>query len=825
MVDLAGARRRGQLEAHRRAAAEYLADQEDLFATAVAAAFRAVFAPVLERFATATTVTADAAGFASPDDLNTIRSDWLAEVEHTLAPMVSVMYDTGALSALLAHVAAYDARTRDETLDLLDDVLNRRAHDYLETATNRLVGIGDTAWATARESLLDGFTIGESVPDLAQRVQDALGVAETRAVTIARTEVVGASNAGSLGAVEALGEYGPARKVWLATVDSRTRESHMDADGQEVALDEPFQVGGYDLEFPGDPAGPAEEVINCRCTVIYREAEDIGNGIDDVAGRGQGGTPDLAAQSLDQVAASGHEEDPAMARRNRLAVRTRSGFVVPPPPTRDDYAPGDPPVDPPAPDAAPADAPAPEVTTDGPADVTLQVPEGYNIRPFEAILAVEGRWTGDDRYLLPGALRWDGMLPAPVDVNHDNTVESTVGLIGEVYRVPGPNEGETLVVARGFFDLGRADRPHEAAQFVVDRIESGVLRGVSMQIDDETLGGVDPATLQPGDDPWWMMVVEDSRLRALTVCPVGAFAECAITLDPEGIDVTTLPPAVDGPVAVTQAEAQAIEEAMEEEVEALLDDLPGGVVVVASGTGYDYVADAPAGPPPEWFADPELDGPTALTITDPDEHGYRRVYGHLATWGTCHTGFQGQCITPPHSSPDYAAFRTGEVVARDGSRHAVGRLTLGTGHAPTSLRSGPAAAHYDDTGTAIADVAAGEDRHGIWLNGAIRRGATDEQIATAMSSPPSGDWRRIGTRMELIAALHVNVPGFPVPRARVAGGVPQALVAANTPLATGTRRPTDPKVDAAAERIARTIGRDRASLVAALDARVHPDEE
>lgn len=823
-VDLAEARRLARLEATRAIAAEYLADQEDRFAEVVAAAFRAVFAPVLDRFAagivTPEAPTVTAAGFASPDDLNTIRADWLAEVEHTLSPMVSMMYDTGALSSLIAHRGAAEARNADELLDALDDVLDRNASAYLETATNRLVGIGDTTWHTARESLLDGFTIGESVPDLAQRVQDSLGVAENRAVTIARTEVVSASNAGSYAGVDALGKYGPAKKVWLATVDSRTREAHMDADGQTVGLDEPFIVDGEELEFPGDPAGSAGNVINCRCTLIYEEADDPPTDLD-APGRGQGGNePDpLTDEALADLAASAHEETPNMARR-RHAVRTRSGFTVPTPPR---FAEGDAPVPPVEP--APADAPAPAPEAEAPPapevpaeDITLAVPEGVNVQPFEVVLAVEGRWTGDERYVLPGAIRWDGMLPIPVDANHDETVEQTVGLIGEVTRIPGPNPGENLIVGRGFFDLGRAERPHEAAQFVVDRIETGTVRQASMSIDDETLGGVDPATLQPGDDEWWMQVVEDCRLRAVTVCTVGAFAECGFTLDPEGVDVTTLPPAPDGPVAVTSAEAEAIREAQEDELEELLEEV-GMPVIIASGQGYRLVAAAPSpgAPPASWFDDPQLDGPTPLTI---DDDG--RIYGHIATWGTCHTGFPGQCVTPPHSATGYAAFRTGEVVTREGTRIATGRLTAGTGHANKNLRAGPAAAHYDDTGFAYGDVAAGEDAWGIWAAGAVRPTATPEQVQVARAAPPSGDWRRIGTSMELVAALHVNSPGFPIARSRTAAGVPQTLIAAG--VVTVASRPTPPEVEAAAERIARTIGRDRQSLVASLAARVHPEE-
>lgn len=172
------------------------------------------------------------------------------------------------------------------------------------------------------------------------------------------------------------------------------------------------------------------------------------------------------------------------------------------------------------------------------------------------------------------------------------------------------------------------------------------------------------------------------------------------------------------------------------------------------------------------FADPGLDGPTALTI---DENG--RVFGHLATWGTCHIGFSGVCVTAPASMSDYAYFRQGVVKTTDGGQVNVGKITMNTGHASTAygVDAVAAAAHYDNTGTCVALVAAGEDEFGIWLAGHMLPGVAQAQVDTLRHSGISGDWREIGGDMELIAALAVNVPGFPVPRSVAASGV---LVAA-----------------------------------------------
>lgn len=183
-------------------------------------------------------------------------------------------------------------------------------------------------------------------------------------------------------------------------------------------------------------------------------------------------------------------------------------------------------------------------------------------------------------------------------------------------------------------------------------------------------------------------------------------------------------------------------------------------------------------PPAAWFADPKLSVPTGITITDDG-----RLYGHAAQWGSCHIGQEGTCIQPPREDA-HPYYMTGEVVCEDGSRVAVGQITVGTGHAPLSYGASPAAEHYDNTGAAVADVAVGNDRHGIWVAGAVRPGVDPLKVYELQAAGQvSGDWRRIGGQLRLVGLLAVNVPGFPVPkmRARVASGQPQALVAAGRP--------------------------------------------
>lgn len=214
----------------------------------------------------------------------------------------------------------------------------------------------------------------------------------------------------------------------------------------------------------------------------------------------------------------------------------------------------------------------------------------------------------------------------------------------------------------------------------------------------------------------------------------------------------------------------------------------------------------PMRPPAEWFQDPKLNAPTPLTITDDG-----RVFGHLATWGVCHIAHNDQCVTAPHSATNYAYFRTGALLTREGKEVAVGQITLDTTHAGPKLNHMSAANHYENTGKAVVDAAAGEDRFGVWVAGALRPSVTADQVRALRAAPLSGDWRRVGGNLELVAALSVIVPGFPVPRPTglVASGQVQSLVASGL-VAPAIVRPTNNIKEAA-------LARDAQSRLSAQD--------
>jgi hypothetical protein len=147
---------------------------------------------------------------------------------------------------------------------------------YLNEAGNRMSRTPDEVYGLIVAEVERGITEGRSLERVRDDIQIVLTASGTdrwpnRAWTVARTETIGAVNAGVFRAAELdavqRGDVAPF-KVWIATDDARTRPTHNAADQQRTLLRSPFRVGSASLLFPGDPTGPAAEVINCRCSLI-----------------------------------------------------------------------------------------------------------------------------------------------------------------------------------------------------------------------------------------------------------------------------------------------------------------------------------------------------------------------------------------------------------------------------------------------------------------------------------------------------------------------------------------------------------------------------
>lgn len=371
--------------------------------------------------------------------------------------------------------------------------------------------------------------------------------------------------------------------------------------------------------------------------------------------------------------------------------------------------------------ALPVDAPAPDAPEVAPVETPAQPDYSGSamicLRPPEASeLAVDGGLTADELHI---TLFY---LGDAADLGADALAELP-NIVSEIAQAIEPGEGRVAGPA-AFVNEPDPDEPAQTQTPLVCLIDSDWITDLRSALDDALdASGIDSPT-EHGFIPH--MTIRYAAAPELLTLPSVDFTFPSVWL-------------VIG----------------EDETE-----FPCGAAITASALGA-----APEEPPVEWFADPAFHGPTPLTVTDDG-----RVFGHIATWNTCHQGFSGRCVRPPKSRSNYAYFNLGELRTAEGDRIAVGQVTLDTRHADLAATRRQAELHYEHTGNAVADVRAGEDKHGVWIVGAVRPETPSSALRRFRGSKISGDWRAVNGGLELVGALAVNIPGFPVlrPQARVA---------------------------------------------------------
>ena len=393
----------------------------------------------------------------------------------------------------------------------------------------------------------------------------------------------------------------------------------------------------------------------------------------------------------------------------------------------------------------------------------------------EWLLVVEGVETGDGRTIEEGALTWRD-LPLPLMAT-DVTSEGHDGarLVANIVEIE--REGTEIY---GWTVNVESDDPQVVA--LQKLIADGDLKGVSVDMDsvegsmvvseEEMTENVDGSVEIPMAAPKFR--ISSARIMGATAVPFPAFAEAQQI------------------AASLVAGAMTVDRPTDEQE--------------ASFEESGYPIQPPVAPPADWFADPQLSGPVPLTVTDEG-----RVFGHVALWASCHRGFDS--CTPPPRAPNgnYEHFHTGTVVASNGDRVGVGNITVDAGHADLTDGAYRAKEHYDHTGWIGADVRCGEDKHGIWMAGAIRPQISPEGIRALMAADVSGDWRAIDGKLRLIGLASVPVPGFV--KTQVASGQLVAMVA-SVPVCDES---DDAEMGAIADRIALSVGRHRDQLMAERD--------
>ncbi|MGE7191771.1 phage minor head protein [Lysinibacillus fusiformis] len=171
-------------------------------------------------------------------------------------------------AAILSGEASLAEFELDQDFNVRDERLLRWLSDRSRRDAELIQGVTDedvimTLWDVVAEGK-------PTIQKAADAIRESYAFSEDRALTIARTEIISAGRSGQYFADMQSGIV--IGKKWMAAQQDRTRDGHREADGQVVAIDEPFLVanGSGQMEplmFPGDTSmgASASNVIMCRC--------------------------------------------------------------------------------------------------------------------------------------------------------------------------------------------------------------------------------------------------------------------------------------------------------------------------------------------------------------------------------------------------------------------------------------------------------------------------------------------------------------------------------------------------------------------------------
>ena len=183
----------------------------------------------------------------------------------------------------------------------------------------------DMRWNMQRiqSVMLQGILQGKSIPELAKSIASVTDGNERNAIRNARTMATGAQNAGRTDAMIRARDKGvKLRRTWVATLDMRTRHEHRVLDGQTVDVDEPFEVEGYEIMFPGDPSAEPEMVYNCRCRTIGQV-----KGFErDIRGFDLRNDPDIEGMSYEEWKESREEKPRKITHQKEVGEAIRGSY-------------------------------------------------------------------------------------------------------------------------------------------------------------------------------------------------------------------------------------------------------------------------------------------------------------------------------------------------------------------------------------------------------------------------------------------------------------------------------------------------------------------
>lgn len=620
-------------------------------------------------------------------------------------------------------------------------------------------------------------------------------------------------------------------KRWTTMHDDLVRDIHAPLDGQVAPIGGTFDVAGAKLGYPGEPVGPPEGWINCRCLAMP------------------------AARTGETMSVRTHTigPDEALEIDNPNIVVSDDAFAVADP---EDIA-----VEP----ADETELPESDEPEDEDEELITEI-------PVHGVAAIEGRPTGDGRLLKRDSASF-GALPQPLGYEFEsshggsNSRVAFIGRIDEYWKV----EVDDIVEIR-WRGVVHPDKPYasEALTGIIDGSRGGLSIITDAMALDVAATQAEYDSAAEGTTP--AQHLSELRIRRFDMVPTGALQEAYIALGHEFEDELTdeqraalvacgcsnmgeileIEPLATG--GIVEGGSLLVGETGPETVIPLDEmihaaafapgthDGPGWITTPiptqrlrdywAHGEGAAKIRWGVAGDfnrcrkqlakyiaNPEWLAGTcanlhyaalgfwpaqhrakSAHGSVTVSLTaaastrtlypsmafaepaDPRafpmriDRETRIISGYAAQWGVCHIGIEGMCKEAPHSRSDYSFFRKG-VVQTDAGEQNVALITYGIGHASERARAAAATAHYDQPDAVRAYINIGENAYGIWYSGVLAPWVTDEDIDAMMAiRRVSGDWRNWSGRphdLEMVGLVVVNTEGFQL---AASGGIQTAAI-------------------------------------------------
>lgn len=168
-----------------------------------------------------------------------------------------------------------------EVVGLKGEELNKRAAEIklraaikrsMLISSRRISKINSNTQDEIAAELQQGLNAGEGLNELTSRIAETFKFKRAKAQGIARTQTSGAVGTGRH---EGFRSSGIELKTWSSSRDAHVRESHREAEAKYeggIPIDSFFELAGGRVLFPGDPSGPAGEIINCRCIELVKKA-------------------------------------------------------------------------------------------------------------------------------------------------------------------------------------------------------------------------------------------------------------------------------------------------------------------------------------------------------------------------------------------------------------------------------------------------------------------------------------------------------------------------------------------------------------------------